>query len=226
MAAVERVFGNSVGHTNYVGGPNRPEEDLPYDAAVRDLIDDAKSYEESTLMPDREENLEYFYGETPAPEGEGTSTAISTDYRDTVMAIIPSLMRIFTSAEHVISCQPNWAGQEEAAKQCTDYLQFMFWEDNPGFLILHDVFKDSLRCKIGVVKWYTENEEEVTQQTYRNITSEQLQLIISENPSVQVVNAVPSRRSPMGMAPEANPGPAQVSPDEGEMPGMPPPGPP
>jgi hypothetical protein len=229
MAVIERMFQHTV------GGPNRDEEELPYNALVRDLVDDAAMFEESTLMPDREENLQYFYGETPAPEGEGTSTAISTDFRDTVMAIIPSLMRIFTSAEHVISCQPNYAGQEEAAKQCTDYLQYMFWEDNPGFLILHDVFKDSLRCKIGVVKWWTETEEEVTQQTYRNITHEQVQLLISENPSVEVVEARPSKRPPMGMgappvpiggapAPEASPDPAQSFPGMGEMPGIPPPG--
>jgi len=194
-------------------------------------------YEESILMPDREENLEYFYGETPAPEGEGTSTAISTDFRDTVMAIIPSLMRIFTSAEHVISCQPNYAGQEEAAKQCTDYLQYVFWEDNPGFLILHDVFKDSLRCKIGVVKWYTQTEEEVTQQTYRNITAEQLQLLISENPSVEVLSARPSQKqAPTGegapnvptygaSAPEALPDLTQ-SPQGDSMAGQPLSGPP
>src|SRR4029453_1257227 len=110
MAVVERIFGNSpVGAT--VGGPNRTDiADLPYDALVRDLIDDAAMFEESTLMPERDENLQYFYGQVPTPEGEGTSTAISTDFRDTVMAIIPSLMRIFTSAEHVKNCNPTSPG--------------------------------------------------------------------------------------------------------------------
>jgi hypothetical protein len=237
MAAVERIFGNAVGQAP--SGPPRSSNAPPndYDGLVRDLIDDASMFEESTLMPERDENLQYFYGLTPAPEGEGTSTAISTDFRDTVMAIIPSLMRIFTSAEHVINCQPNYAGQEEAAKQCTDYLQYMFWEDNSGFLILHDVFKDSLRCKIGVVKWWTEVEEEVTQQKYRNISFEQLQLIISENPSAQVVAATPLTNAPTGEgapsqpypgapAPEANPDPSQPPQDMGSMSGTPPSGPP
>jgi hypothetical protein len=108
------------------------------------------------------------------------------------MAILPSLIRIFTSAEHVVNCQPNYQGQEEAAKQCTDYLQYMFWDDNPGFLILHDIVKDALRCKIGVVKWWTDNENEVTQQTYQNITEEQLQLLIFENPELEILDATPS----------------------------------
>jgi hypothetical protein len=163
-----------------------------YAYIVRSLIDDSQSFEESTLSPDREENLEYFYGEIPAPEGEGTSTAVSTDFRDTVMAILPSLIRIFTSAEHVINCQPNYKGQEEAAKQCTEYLQYVFWEDNPGFLIIHDIIKDALRCKIGVVKWWTEQSDEVTEQVYRNITSEQIQFMQFENPTLEIVDAQPS----------------------------------
>jgi hypothetical protein len=201
---VERIFQNSG-----VGGNNPSlagdmEDGGPYGQTIRELIDDAKSFEESTLAPDREENLQYFYGEIPAVEGEGTSTAISTDVRDTVMAILPSLIRIFTSAEHVVTCQPNYAGQEEAAKQCTDYLQYMFWDDNPGFLILHDIIKDALRCKIGVVKWWTDTNSEVVEQSYNNITEEQIQLLIFENPELEIIDAVPAE----GMEdPSTNTGP-------------------
>lgn len=197
----ERMFDNGVvgafGGTEYLT-PDTLSELYAY--TVQTLIDDAQSFEESTLSPDREENLEYFYGQVPAPEGEGTSTAISTDFRDTVMAILPSLIRIFTSAEHVVNCQPNYEGQEESAKQCTDYLQYVFWKDNPGFLILHDVIKDALRCKIGVMKWWTDITEEVTEQKYRNIDEEQLAWLLYENPTAQVVDMVPDDgpQFPMG----------------------------
>lgn len=186
--ALERVFGNSpVGD---LAGPEPSGEDpdeLGYQFIVAEMIDDSKSFEESTLAPDREDNLEYFYGETPAPEGEGKSKAVSTDFRDTVMAILPSLIRIFTSSENTVNCKPNSKGQEEMARQCTDYLNYIFWEDNPGFLILHDIIKDALRCKTGVVTWETDNEEEVTEQEFSNITPEQIQMLISENPSIEVL---------------------------------------
>lgn len=176
----ERIFDNGVIGTY----GQRPKDNLgdytEYEYIVRELIDDAQSFEDSTLSPDREDNLKYFYGEIPESEGEGTSKAVSTDFRDTVMAILPSLIRIFTSAENVVNCKPNFEGQEEAAKQCTDYLQLIFWEDNPGFLILHDIIKDALRCKIGVAKWWTDITEEVTENTYRNIMFQQLQEILFE----------------------------------------------
>lgn len=192
----ERVFNNGVIGTHGRVAATRDDNATYYEYLVTAIIDDAASFEESTLAPAREDNLKYFYGEEPAEEGEGKSKAVSTDFRDTVMAIIPSLIRIFTSDEHVVNCRPNYVGQEEAAKQCTDYLAYIFWEDNPGFLILHDILKDALRCKIGVMKWWTDVDDEVTEQTYRNVTQEQLQTLIFENPTVEILDATPHPQVP------------------------------
>ena len=185
---LERLFGNSpVGSLAGVELERDDTNEIDYQATISAMIDDAKSFEESVLGPDREDNLKYFYGDVPAPEGEGKSKAVSTDFRDTVMAILPSLIRIFTSSENTVNCKPNSKGQEEMARQCTDYLNYIFWEDNPGFLILHDIIKDALRCKTGVVRWWTDRDEEVSEQEFSDITPEQLQMLISENPSIQIL---------------------------------------
>lgn len=189
----ERLFDNGV-VGSYGVSPVAEGQDEEYAQLVAAFIDDAKSFEDSTLAPDREDNLAYFYGEVPEPE-DGASSAVSTDFRDTVMAIIPSMIRIFTSAEHVVNCQPNYDGQEDAAKQCTEYLEQVFWKDNPGFLIIHDVLKDALRCKIGVMKWWTEDSEDTTEQLYRNISIDQIRALHMENPSVQILEMVPMQNS-------------------------------
>jgi len=192
--ALERVFAN--GDVGALAAQEASPDASNYDSIVRALIEDAISFEESVLAPDREENLEFFYGELPRQEGEGKSSAVSTDFRDTVMAILPSLIRIFTSSERVANCVPNHQGQEEAAKQCTDYLNYVLWEDNPGFLILHDIIKDALRCKTGVTRWYTDHSEEVTEHEYSNVTVEQIQTLVSENPTLEVLEHVPSQTHP------------------------------
>src|SRR5688572_19316162 len=84
-----------------------------YEAKVKALIEDAADYNMSSLSPRREDNMEYYNGDLPRLDnGEDTpvfgdpgtqdpvnrSTAVSTDVRDTIMAIMPSLMRIFTSS--------------------------------------------------------------------------------------------------------------------------------
>jgi len=98
---LERMFDNGVvgGQLGEIIDPGTEPDETVYAATVRAMIDDAKSFEESTLGPAREENLKYFYGDTPSQEGEGKSSAVSTDFRDTVMAILPSLIRIFTSTK-------------------------------------------------------------------------------------------------------------------------------
>ena len=186
--AIESLFNNGVIGKD-AGAPTGSDSDISeYEYVVRAMIDDAYSFEESVLGPARDENLNYFYGNTPESEGEGKSNAVSTDFRDTVMAILPSLIRIFTSPERVVNCSPNYSGQEEMAKQCTDYLNYVLWEDNPGFLILHDIIKDALRCKIGVMTWWTDDDEEVTEKEYSNVTQEQIQILISENPTLEVLD--------------------------------------
>ena len=164
---MDRLFDNGVIGDQTIQDPDdRIDDDTIYDATVRAMIDDSISFEESTLGPARDDNLRYFYGEYPEQEGEGKSSAVSTDFRDTVMAILPSLMRIFTSTENVVNCSPNHEGQEEMAKQCTEYLNYLLWEDNDGFLIIHDICKDALRCKTGVMRWWTDDTSmEVLEQT-------------------------------------------------------------
>jgi hypothetical protein len=180
------MFENSgVGGIGKNPGTDTSDPDT-YEYLIRALIDDAKSFEESTLAPDREENLEYFYGEKPAiestdDEGNPTSSSVvSTDVRDTVMAIMPSLIRIFTSPEHIVFCQPNYEGQEDLANQQTDYLEYVFWEDNPGFMLLHDAFKDALTTKTCVMYWYTDMSEEPVTQEFHNLSMEELQVLLSE----------------------------------------------
>jgi hypothetical protein len=205
----ERLFDNGViGQLGMIepgqgvpamGGGDDPDETV-YAATVRAMIDDAKDFEDSVLGPARDDNLHYFYGEYPAQEGTGKSSAVSTDFRDTVMAILPSLMRIFTSTERVVNCVPNYKGQEEMAKQCTDYLNYVLWEDNDGFLILHDIIKDALRCKTGVMRWWTDHDEEVTEQEFSKITQEQVQYLISENPTLEILEQEEDPLYPGGIA--------------------------
>jgi hypothetical protein len=195
--ALEHLFnGTGVGDYANADIAGNGEDHTVYAAIIRGMIEDARSFEESVLAPARDENLHYFYGEYPIPEGDGKSSAVSTDFRDTVMAILPSLMRIFTSSENVVNCMPNHQGQEEMAKQCTDYINYVLWEDNPGFLIIHDIAKDALRCKTGVVTWWTDQNDVVTEQEFSNLTMEQVQFLVSENPTLEVLDKQIDQQNP------------------------------
>lgn len=185
---VEVIFGNALGQ------PQSLDDDGSYEARIRAIIADAVDYEISYLAAAREENQNYYYGNLPAPiseDDEGNavnrSSIVSTDARDTVMSILPSLIRIFGASEHTVYFQPRTADQQDMAEQATDYAKYIFWEDNHGFMILHSVFKDALSAKYGMAEVRTDNDEEVTEKTFQNITQEQYQFVLSEVPDAEVV---------------------------------------
>lgn len=201
---MDRIFTNlPTGPMANVNDTDANGADSNYEASVKALINDAGDYDFADLAPFREESMRYYYGISPeltvadAPDattiGElvnddstpSQSTIVSTDVRDTVMSIMPSLMRIFGGTEHVVLYQPNTQNDVELAEQATDYVRYKFWEENEGFTILHATFKDALMLKTGIVKWWTETKTERKQLLFRNITPEQLQGILLENPKVQ-----------------------------------------
>jgi hypothetical protein len=191
---METLFRNSgVGTIN---GGARPDEN-EYEYHVRTLIEDAVDFEESYLSAVREENQSYYNGIAPylSAPGEGEereapnrSTFVSTDVRDTVLAIMPSLMRIFTNVDQkVAEFVPSGEEHQEMADQAYDYVNYVFYKDNPGFLTLHNVLKDSLTVKAGITKWWTDNDTEVKEYTFTNLSVEQYQYLIHEAPEAEIV---------------------------------------
>jgi len=142
--------------------------------------------------------------------------------------MLPSLIRLFGASEAPVYLVPRNQAEVNVAEQATDYVNYCFWNDNPGFLILYGIFKDALTVKTGFVTWWTDDVVERRRKTFVDITQEQIQLILSEEPSARVVyqgkpirtatpNPTPSM--PAAPAPPQGPDPGQGSPGPaGQMP--------
>jgi len=173
---------------------------------------DAVDYENSILAVDRSASQAYYYGLSPtigaatapyigedpnATLGEildkddqdvpNRSTYVSTDVRDAVMMMLPSLIRLFGASESPVYLVPRNQAEVNVAEQATDYVNYTFWNDNPGFLILHGAFKDALTVKTGFVKWWTDDTREKQRKTFANITADQIQLILSDDSDARVL---------------------------------------
>ena len=72
------------------------------------------------------------------------------------------------------------------AEQATNYINYIFNKDNPGFSILYTWFKDALIEKNGIVKVYWDESEKVEQETYENLNDQEYQILIN-NDDVEVV---------------------------------------
>lgn len=101
--------------------------------------------------------LNYSKGKMPdLPAMEGRSSAVSTDVADAIETILPDLVEIFIG-EDVLTFTPTGPEDEEAARQETDYVNHVVFEENDGFTLLMGFIKDALQSKIGVCKaWWEE----------------------------------------------------------------------
>src|SRR5439155_19470240 len=85
------------------------------------------------------------------PVADGRSRAVSTDVADTIEGLMPSLMEIFAAGDEVVRFEPIGPEDVQAAEQEMQYVNHVFMQQNPGFLVLYSFIKDALLSKVGVV---------------------------------------------------------------------------
>lgn len=131
------------------------------------------------LAEERADAMDYYLGEMrkdmPAPEGR--SRAVSTDVADTIEGLMPHLMDIFAGSDEVVRFEPVGPEDEAAAQQETDYVNHVFMQQNPGFMVLYSFIKDALLSKVGIVKVWWEEREEESRETYYDLTEDQFTLV-------------------------------------------------
>ena len=66
-------------------------------------------------------------------------------------ALMAPLMEIFAGGEEVVQFAPVGPEDVAAAEQEMDYVNHVFMQQNPGFLVLYSFIKDALLSKVGVV---------------------------------------------------------------------------
>jgi len=107
---------------------------------------------QGALAEQRREAMQYYYGQPYGNEREGRSQVVTTEVKDAVEGILPSLMAIFTSADEIVRFEPQNPEDDQAAQQATDYINYIFTRLNNGFLTLYCLFKDALLQKNGYAK--------------------------------------------------------------------------
>ncbi|GLH77503.1 hypothetical protein SSBR45G_24110 [Bradyrhizobium sp. SSBR45G] len=131
------------------------------------------------LAEQRADAMDYYLGNMrkDMPAQEGRSRAVSTDVADTVEGLMPHLMDIFAGSDEVVRFEPVGPEDEAAAAQETDYVNHVFMQQNPGFMILYSFIKDALLSKVGVVKVWWEEREEESRETYYDLSEDQFALL-------------------------------------------------
>ena len=154
-------------------------------ARIRDEITDSLGYGDE-ISKQRETAMEYYYGQPFGNEVEGRSQYVDSTVQDTIEWIKPSLMRVFASGDDMVKFTPHGPEDVAMAKQASDYVNYVFTKDNPGWEIMYSWFTDALLSKNGIVKvWWDEYTEEQREE-YHNLDEMALMSLISDE-EVEVV---------------------------------------
>jgi len=148
---------------------------------VESEINGSSDYMDSEISQQREKAIEYFYGEPFGNEEDGRSQVVVTDVQDTLMWMMPSLMRIFTAGDRVVKFVPEGPEDEDIAEQATKYVNHVFYKQNNGFMVLYNLFLDALMQKVGVVKHYWEEIQKTTTEPYENLTEQEFSILMQDD---------------------------------------------
>jgi hypothetical protein len=100
--------------------------------------------------------IDYYHHRMPdLPAQEGSSAVVADTVQVTVDDAMAEVLKPFVSTDDYAAFEPVGPEDGPQAEQATAYVNYVLHTDNPGFLILHNWFKDALLTKLGVVKiWW------------------------------------------------------------------------
>lgn len=159
--------------------------DLEVQAIVKAEIQNADGYGASAVSGERATNLDYYFARPFGNEIEGRSTVVSHDVQQTVEWLMPTLMRIFTSGEDVVSFEPEEETDVEVAKQATEYVNYIWNCDNHGFLNFYSWFKDALISKNGILKIWWDDTPRTKRERYSGLSDDAFAQVAAD-PAVEV----------------------------------------
>lgn len=144
-------------------------------------IENSIGFVETETTDDRSKAIKYYNREPYGNEVEGRSSIVTGEVAEVVDGALPQLLRIFTQSDELVRFEPKFPGDEEAAKQATEYCNLVFFQDNDGVILMHDWFKDALLQKNGIVKYWWEDSEDPVKESYKDLNAEELTMLFADN---------------------------------------------
>ncbi len=150
-------------------------------------IDNSLGFIETETTDERRKALQYYNREPYGNEVEGRSSIVTGEVAEVVDGALPQLLRVFTQSDEMVRFEPKGVGDEEKAKQATEYVNWVLNHDNSGVILFHNWFKDALLQKNGIVKVYWDEQTDVTKEKYKDLNEEELTMLLAD-PEVEVVS--------------------------------------
>ena len=160
---------------------------------IKSEMDDARDFIHQ-VGADRAESTEYYLGTEPSSTSSVQSEFVSTDVRESVLFMLPSIMRTFFGTKKIVEFVPKGPEDIPLAEQQTDYINYIIQQKNPGFKVLYEVFKDALVRKTGFVKVFWDDGVMASTHEYTDLDPQSYQALILDK-NVEVLKEKATKES-------------------------------
>lgn len=170
----------------------------------------------STIVQTRLRAQRYYRGDLFGNEEEGRSKVVSRDVAETIDQMMPPLVRMFMASDQIVRFEPRLAAnmgikegtppdaaaqariveeikkREAQAEQATDYCNWVWRSLNDGYRVLYEWFKDALKFKNGVAKFWWDATPTLTRQNYDKLDDAQMEAMRADD-DIEIIehNAYP-----------------------------------
>lgn len=154
------------------------------DEQLVDLVN--QEFEEALGAPggdisrERTESLDAYLRKPLGNEVDGESQVVMSDVAEVVDGIRPSLLNIFTTADNLVNFDPVGPEDEAGAEQESDYVNHIFFKQPNAYEILRTWIQDALVQKVGIVKCWWDEYEEVTTEEYEGLSEPELMALVED----------------------------------------------
>ncbi|MDW9807143.1 phage portal protein [Sinorhizobium meliloti] len=150
-------------------------------AQVSQLVKDCENYRDE-LSVDRIKAMEYYDGvmkDTPADANR--SKVVSRDVRSAIKKVLPSVIRTILGNDKVVEYQPVNEGDEAAAEQATDYVNFVVFPESDGYDAVQDAAHDALKLRNGIIRWWCDKKRKVQVSKHTGLEEQALVQLVADD---------------------------------------------
>ena len=204
--AVPLAPGQDASHEQVIIGNPPALSDRDIERLLTIQFREAKIYDDR-LQIARAQTFRLYNGEPMGDEEPGRSQIVLTEVKDTINAMMPTMMRTFAGADLPVEFFPRADGDDEEARQAQDYVNHVVFVENDGWRALHDSILDALQLKAGWLKWWWDYTVDVKTEHYFGLLAPQCATLLNE-PGVTALRVVrrpatPAERAGILASPDA-----------------------
>lgn len=174
-------------------------------AALKAEESQAVGYQTSTEVTLHTEALDRYFGKPYGDEVDGRSKITTREVYETIQWTLPDLLDIFAAGGRICDLETDDEQAEAETEERADYLDYVFFKDNNGVLVLYDFIFDAMAHPRSYVDVDWDDRPSYSGwEEYENLTQLQIEQLIAdpatELDALKEQQVDPSPEFPMGVA--------------------------